>query len=128
MAIFVYIAKHGNHGFHHEGFSQQLREGEITCQDGFQMTVKAGQDIGCYPTVTPCDAATDHPNHIRGYVQPCDYAGPYENFVVERVSEVPPKFSDWMNYGYADEPKGPFYNVPKQMVEELISHHGGELG
>ncbi len=128
MAIFRYIVKQGNHGFHHQGFSKQIRDGLITCQDGFSMTVKAGQDIGCFPTVTPCDASSDHPSHLFGYTKECDYAGPYENLLVEEVSEVPPNFSDWMNYGYADEPKGPFYNVPKQLVEDLISFHGGELG
>jgi hypothetical protein len=128
MAIFRYIVKQGNHGFHHDGLSKSVRDGEITCQDGFKMTVKAGQDLPCTPNVTPCNEGSDHPSHQMGYMQPCDYTGPYDRFFVPSVSDVPPNFSDWMDYGYAERPKGPFFDVPKQMVEDLISHHGGELG
>jgi hypothetical protein len=128
MTLFRYIAKHGNHGFHHQELSQNVRDGVIVCQDGFAMRVKAGQDIGCNPTVTPCGPDSDHPTKSFGYHEDCKYPGPYENFLVDKLSEVPPNFSAWLNYGYADEPKGPFYYVPKSLVEELIAHHGGELG
>jgi len=128
MAVFRYIVEQGNHGFHHEGQSKTLEDGKILCTDGFEMVVKAGQDIPCNPTVTNCDETCDHPWKSDWHEKECTYAGPYESFLVEKVSEVPPNFNAWCYYGSPHRPKGPFFHVPKDMVKELIENHGGEIG
>ena len=128
MAIFIYIAQQGNHGYHHEGQSKSIKDGKILCTDGFEMVVKAGQDLPCSPSVTDCDVTCKHPIQSDWHEKECTYEGPYEAFYIENLSEVPPNFNDWCYYGNPSAPKGPFFRVPKDMVKELIENHGGEIG
>ena len=126
--MFKTIAENGNTSWHHN-YHQKVLPSEIMCRDGFTMHVHAGQMSMSLPSVTPCNGESDeHPSIGPFWEKDCEYGGPYSNFQVSNLSEVPPNFSDWMNYiDQLDEPKGFYGNVPKRLVEDLIAFHGGEL-
>lgn len=108
------IIAHGNRG--HVGF---LVNSNITCADGFQLSVIAGGGTYCTPRPTLCLCSVggeSMPPALDGEVSH-DYTGPYTRVeVMIRDGSKPWGENGDDVYGY----------VPVQKVRDLIAAHGGE--
>lgn len=92
-------------------------ENNITCADGFKLSVVAGWGMYCEP----------RPGSSRSDVSD-RYDGPFWEVEVGFPSERPEPWDEWSQWAESpDDPTGTVYGwVPVEKVRELIESHGGE--
>ncbi|MBF4625509.1 hypothetical protein [Clavibacter sp. VKM Ac-2872] len=96
---------------------KRTNDNQITCQDGFGLSVVAG--YGAY-----CEPRPDWP----GSGAPRDYPGPYARVEVGFPTERPEPWAEWD--AWCEDPASPtetvYDFVPVAAVRALIELHGGE--
>lgn len=118
------IIEYGNRGHNGNG------ENNVTCSDGFKVSVIAGGVTYCAPRPVLCMCHYGNPD-MTIPMPDCtahDYPGPYAEVEVGFPSVQPEPWAEWREH--AEDPDKPtetvYCYVPVQMVRDLIAAHGGE--
>jgi len=128
MSLLEDTVARGNRG--HVGFHLP---GQITCADGFTVSVIAGGGTYCTPRPTLCLHLPGHemvhePDGIFGEVAH-DYPGPYTAVEVGFPSMNPEPWEEWRQFAEeSEDPTETIYSyVPVGLVRSLVELHGGEI-